>query len=40
MPSSRGLFLTQGLNPHFLQADSLLLSHLGSPRRGLSHPLY
>ena len=34
--SSRGIFLIQGSNPHFLhllhwEADSLLLSHLGSP---------
>ena len=34
--SSRGIFLTQGLNPHLWrllhrQADSLLLGHLGSP---------
>ena len=33
---SRGIFLTQGLNPHLLhvlhgQADSLPLRHLGSP---------
>ena len=29
----QGIFLTQGLNPHLLpwQADSLPLSHLGSP---------
>ena len=34
--SSRGIFLTQGLNPHLSrllhqQRDSLLLGHLGSP---------
>ena len=34
--SSRGIFLTQGLNPHlscllYQQGDSLLLGHLGSP---------
>ena len=33
IPSSRGIFLTQGRNPSLLhwQAYSLLLSHLGSP---------
>ena len=38
--SSRGIFLIQGLNPHLLcllhwQADSLSLSHLGSPGKGV-----
>ena len=34
----QGIFPTQGLNPHLLhwQADSLLLSHLGSPREIIS----
>ena len=34
MPSSRGILLTQGSNPHLLhwQADSLPLSHQGSPK--------
>ena len=41
MPSSRGIFLTQGSNPCLLhvlqwQVDSLPLSHLGS-HRGLYH---
>ena len=39
---SRGIFLTQGSNLHFLywQTDSLLLSHQGSPRHGeFKHPV-
>ena len=34
----QGIFPTQGSNPHLLhwQADSLLLSHLGSPREIIS----
>ena len=32
--SSRGIFLTQGWNPHFLhlEEDSLLLNHLGTSK--------
>ena len=41
----QGIFLTQGSNPHLLcllhwQADSLLLSHLGSPVIMLSLAIY
>ena len=37
----QGIFLTQGSNPHLLhqQADSLALSHLGSPELIYTHDL-
>ena len=35
--SSRGIFPTQGLNPHLLTVDPLPLSHLGSPTLFIPH---
>ena len=45
MPSFRGIFLTQGLSPHFLHwlVDSLPLSHQQSPHHFIfvkTHRLY